>query len=230
MRRSNFSVHVDRRGFTLLELLVTIAIIGVLLAILLPAVQNARIAARAVQCKNRMKQVGVASQQFYDATGRYPDLFADVSWTVAFLPYLEHSGLRDEIVQAIEVDDSVRFMELGQLSIPQFNCPQSTSLNQVASGLALGSYALNFEVCVDEESAVCTDGFSNTMLATEMERNREPWIDGPVRIIEPLDSPHENFSNLLLCDGSVRGISTATDSSILEALSTPNGGEVVGEY
>src|SRR5262245_1232961 len=89
---SRFS-HPSRSAFTLVELLVVIAIIGVLVALLLPAVQAARESARRSQCSNHLKQLGLAVQGFEDVNKVLPparmDNYGGVTWAVFILPYLE---------------------------------------------------------------------------------------------------------------------------------------------
>ena len=106
MRRRTALIET-RRGFTLIELLVVIAIIAVLISLLLPAVQQAREAARRTQCRNNLKQLGLALHNFHDTKGRFPtaddvgggnwkeqpDGKAQPSWHVVLLPYMEQANL-----------------------------------------------------------------------------------------------------------------------------------------
>lgn len=102
-----------RSGFTLIELLVVIAIIGILVALTLPAVQQARSAARRMQCANNLKQIALAAHSFHDTYGAFPParLILDTprtpndtatriamdepSWLVRLLPFLEQSALHE---------------------------------------------------------------------------------------------------------------------------------------
>lgn len=89
-----------RRGFTLVELLVVIAIIGVLVALLLPAVQTAREAARRSQCSNNLRQLGLALHNHHDSFGVLPfgrtgGRPQSISWAPLILPYIEQKNLLD---------------------------------------------------------------------------------------------------------------------------------------
>ena len=102
-------MRFHRRGFTLVELLVVIAIIGILIAMLLPAVQAAREAARRSQCANNFKQVGVAMHNYHATHSCFPPgmyAIADpshfyFSWGAYLLPYMEQHALYDNIDFAI---------------------------------------------------------------------------------------------------------------------------------
>jgi prepilin-type N-terminal cleavage/methylation domain-containing protein/prepilin-type processing-associated H-X9-DG protein len=89
--------HRNRRGFTLIELLVVIAIIGVLIALLLPAVQSAREAARRAQCTNNLKQIGLAVHNYADTWGSFPmgEMPGGLSPQVGILPFMEQTQIYD---------------------------------------------------------------------------------------------------------------------------------------
>jgi len=90
------SRQLSFRGFTLIELLVVIAIISMLIALLLPAVQQAREAARRTNCQNNMKQLGLALHNYHDVHNALPIGSAyqfSSTWLVAILPYIEESAL-----------------------------------------------------------------------------------------------------------------------------------------
>ena len=99
------------RGFTLIELLVVIAIIGILIALLLPAVQAAREAARTVQCRNNLKQIGTAIHGYIDVYEVFPISISyhhsgprpspqvnGKGWIIGILPYLEQEPLFDQFI------------------------------------------------------------------------------------------------------------------------------------
>jgi prepilin-type N-terminal cleavage/methylation domain-containing protein len=94
-----------RRGFTLVELLVVIAIIGVLVALLLPAVQAAREAARRMQCSNNLKQLGLAVHNYHDTFNVFPPQMMNINtsndrrwgWGAVTLPYIEQKALYDQL-------------------------------------------------------------------------------------------------------------------------------------
>src|SRR6202008_4030252 len=99
------AVQRRARGFTLIELLVVIAIIAILIALLLPAVQQAREAARRTQCKNNMKQIGLAFHNYHDVYNRFPQpamigvtvssgliIRSGASWCTMLLPYIEQAN------------------------------------------------------------------------------------------------------------------------------------------
>src|SRR6188768_2081419 len=92
----------DVAGFTLVELLVVIAVIGILVALLLPAVQAAREAARRMQCSNHLKQWSLALHNYHDTYKSFPStggFFASHGWGFMpmMLPHIEQAGMADQV-------------------------------------------------------------------------------------------------------------------------------------
>ena len=128
-----------RQAFTLVELLVVIAIIGILIALLLPAVQSAREAARRMQCTNNLKQFGIAMHAYHDTFKCFPPGFMAVdhtgavaggwAWGVFLMPYIEQSALRGTLstteytLSQVIADPALLLMLQMELSV--FKCPSS---------------------------------------------------------------------------------------------------------
>ncbi|MCA9239276.1 MAG: DUF1559 domain-containing protein [Planctomycetales bacterium] len=134
------------RAFTLIELLVTIAIIGVLIAMLLPAVQAAREAARRAACGNNLKQIGLAMHQHDGALGRLPSAVPSQgeAWNSAFLytlPYLEGGTLHSRYDFDHKPSDPGN-EEISSLLLPGYLCP---SVDYPSGGppAGAGAYAVS---------------------------------------------------------------------------------------
>jgi prepilin-type N-terminal cleavage/methylation domain-containing protein/prepilin-type processing-associated H-X9-DG protein len=118
-----------RAGFTLVELLVVIAIVGLLLALLLPAVQAARESARRAQCQNNLKQIGLALLGYHECykvfpRGGWPATTANISWSAAVLPHLEEQPLYNSLNRAVPYTDLTN-LQPGRTVLAVFLCPTS---------------------------------------------------------------------------------------------------------
>ncbi|MCY2962823.1 MAG: DUF1559 domain-containing protein, partial [Planctomycetota bacterium] len=134
-----------RTGFTLIELLVVIAIIGILVALLLPAVQQAREAARRTQCKNNLKQIGIAIQTYADAHRVMPlcqnATSKAISVHAALLPFLDQTNLYNTINFNVGWND-VSNAAATATKLEVFLCPSDSSFS-VPAGWAATNYRAN---------------------------------------------------------------------------------------
>ncbi len=182
-----------RPGFTLVELLVVIAIIGILVALLLPAIQAAREAARRTSCSNNLKQLGLAVHGYHDVHGVMPPLFINRGaqlhwgWGTFLLPYIEEQALYEQMAPG---DNSVGVVQGDaptadnglQTRIAAYRCPSDTSSRTTnpLSQFQLGDREFGISNYVMSEGVVqwipdnpvysfasVTDGLSNVMLFSE---------------------------------------------------------------
>lgn len=145
---------VHRAAFTLVELLVVIAIIGILVAILLPAVQSAREAARRITCQNNLKQIGLAVQNFEQAKMHLPPPKAGSSnytnlgsTLVMLLPFLEESSRFDQYDLSKVVDDPENLRITGEpvnvYLCPTMELPRAVPDTSCGEELGPGSYIIS---------------------------------------------------------------------------------------
>lgn len=162
------------RGFTLIELLVVIAIIAVLIALLLPAVQQAREAARRTQCKNNLKQLGLALHNYHDINnifppgGNYPGY---ASFFVALLPQMDQAPAFNKFNFTSDFDTRSGYRTFtadmavlyNQLIVPGLNCPSSELQNFGTSSICGNAQAAQRPNYVGISGAVLspTDGVTN---------------------------------------------------------------------
>ncbi len=126
-------------GFTLVELLVVIAIIGILVALLLPAVQAVREAARRTQCQNNLKNVALAALNYESALGELPpgglnvrtESASGLGWPVLILPYVEEATVSEEAIRKFRSTGDAyggAFDNLNALLLPMYLCPSDAEL------------------------------------------------------------------------------------------------------
>ncbi|MGL4944061.1 MAG: DUF1559 domain-containing protein [Thermoguttaceae bacterium] len=231
-------------GVVLGGLFSAIYVIGILIALLLPAVQAAREAARRMQCSNNLKQLTLALHNYHDQYGAVPPLYTvDAvgeplhSWRVLLLPYLEHSALYESI-HLDEPWDSEYNKQFHSQMPRTFGCP--SMLQNLGEDQCCCYSSIAGDVFVPADSPVypmtfgaISDGLSNTLAFVEVapfcwmapgnDVTRDELLQGIN--VGRVGSRHNGGCNMSMCDGSVRFISNSVDKETLRAISTRNDGK-----
>jgi prepilin-type processing-associated H-X9-DG protein len=221
---------------------------GVLVAMLLPAVQSAREAARRAQCSGHLKQIALAFHNYHDVYGTLPPAYIPDengqpkhSWRVLILPFMEQSGIYERY-NFDEPWNSPNNLAVTNQAVPGYSCPSTP-------GDTLGSTETNYMVItgpstVFDGDKACKfrdilDGTSNTLLVVEVSGTGVNWAEpkdlDASTITYPLGSSgggspasrHPGGLMVAMCDGSVRFIRNDVAPQTFQALTTKAGQETV---
>jgi prepilin-type processing-associated H-X9-DG protein len=219
----------------------------VLIALLLPAVQSAREAARRAQCVNNLKQIALATHNYASATGGFPAAaILDpqgkplLSWRVSLLPYLDQNALYQKF-KLDEPWDSPHNRELLRYMPTVYGCPSrnlASEPGQTAYRVFSGPTAL-IHPTRPTQLADVTDGLSNTLMVVESSQ-AVPWTKPDDLVTDDVAPPganptphlgagshHPGGFNAAFGDGSVRFLKLSVNPQTFRALITKSGGEVV---
>jgi hypothetical protein len=215
---------------------------GVLVALLLPAVQAAREAARRSQSQNNLRQIGIALHNYHDTYSFFPPAVvtdADgkplYSGRVLLLPYLEQGPLYEQF-DLTKPWDSPENLALSQQPLAVFRDPSSPGgVPGQTDYLFVTGQGTVFEGDKPANFASVTDGSSNTMVVVEVRESGINWAEPrDVDLSQATALPkgnHPRINLVLMADGSVHAISENIDPGLLRGLTTRNGEEpLVGEW
>lgn len=211
-----------RRGFTLIELLVVIAIIAILIALLLPAVQQAREAARRTQCKNILKQVGLAIHNYADAQGTFPvgvtsntGLLNRLTWMVNILPYIDQAPLFASISQAGIDGSATNPNTTGSnppfsRAIAAYTCPSDSTQTYGTSAPFLAHS--NIVGCFSLDGVMFTQDVTTTQVSYDTSRSSNPYLTAfNYNVARRIRDVTDGTSNTLATSELIAGSSGTSD-------------------
>ena len=216
-------------GFTLIEVLVVIAIIGLLVALLIPAVQAARSAANRAACANNLHQLGLALELHHGELSRYPK-DGDNSYGIGafLLPFLEQRPLFEQL----RPDQKSGSMGGGDTKLKIFLCPQHGTPPNAGHSDYIGTQDLFGDFHVKED---IKDGMSKTIAIGETLKDFRWAYPGTGSSSGTpnngsFGSEHSGGAQFVFCDGSVHFLHDNISPAIFKALCTIAGREIVDDY
>lgn len=219
-------------------------VIGILIALLLPAVQAAREAARRTMCSNNLKQIAMALDSYQLTHGSYPPAYiADEngkplhSWRVLILPFMNHEALYDQY-DFNEPWDGPKNQALAHQMPPEFRCPSANSPPGCTSYVGSMGAGKFFDPARTIKPMDIADGLSNTITVVEIPHSQVSWLDpldGQTAGVQPFVpggkwSGHPRGMNVSFADGSVQFIEEDTDPAAISAMQSIDGKEEVAEF
>lgn len=233
--------------------LTTVLALGLFVVAMAPMLGTPREVARRVQCKNNLRQTGIALFNWLDIHGRYPDAAhrepdqPPRSWRVALLPFVEQDDLSKTYDAAQAWDDPVN-LPVARTHVFQYVCPSQPDFEDeqgrcFTSYVAVTGPGTAFPDGKGLPLAEFTDGLSDTLMVAEACGRNIVWTDpadfdaardpfgvnlrGQGQTDSPgmLSSYHKTGAHALVADGSVRFLNQTIDPAVLRALTTPAGGE-----
>lgn len=246
--RINLVDHLNPRknlsGFTLIELVVVLFVLAVLAALLLPATRRARPAAQRTQCRNNLKQIGLALYNYESDYGAFPPAYTvDAngkplhSWRTLILPYLDQQALYKKNDLSKPWDDPANAEAL-QTNLPVFSCPSSTAPQGKTTYLAIVTPDSCLQPGQSRMTSEVKDGLSNTLVVVEVApEDAVPWMapqDADLTLLlkynEKTKDAHTGGRHGLIGDGTVRFLSNQLSREQWRALISIKGNESVGEF
>jgi prepilin-type N-terminal cleavage/methylation domain-containing protein len=240
-----------RSGFTLVELLVVIAIIGVLVALLLPAVQAARAAANRMSCGNNVKQMGIGLHNYHDTFKVLPPLsvggpWDTFAWRVHILPFIEQQAIYDGITfsnitsptqhvpwSGTQADAQGRLPGYRGAEVSAFVCPADGGLTAANPNSAVLIGRANYRACVGTTINNNATGDTNGIFRAVQARGLADVFDGTSNTVMVSEMCMANIGNRTDVKGnvvhSVAGGADAAFASACLANSEGNSGKKISQ-
>jgi hypothetical protein len=220
---------------------------GILVALLLPAVQAAREAARRTQCSNNLKQIGLAMHNYHDTWKALPPAYTVDedgnrlhSWRTLILPFVEQQPLYEQI-RLDEPWNSEHNQRIADTVVQGYNCPSNPEPGTNTHYMAIVGEEALFRGAEPTSFRDIQDGLSNTLMIVEVKESTTPWMEPVDLDVEKMQirinsSPsemgswHPGGAQVVLGDGSTHLLSETINPETLRALVTRDGGERIGDF
>jgi hypothetical protein len=224
------------------------AVIGILIlmaAFSTPAVRQSRPASKRSQCKNNLKQIGLALHNYYETFNMLPPAYTidengkrRHSWRTLILPYLDQAALYNAINFHKPWDDPANLKLFEQSNVSVFQCPSATMPKNYTTYLAIVGKDCCFQSSGTRKHADVKDGLSNTLAVIEATPEQAvPWmspLDAYQELVLAIDPRHKHSHvggmHVLVMDGAVRHLSLEIPTDTLRALTTIAGNDTPGDW